>query len=112
MCPIIKGGGMLKPIIAATLIGILSAPTASSSESYLCVADKATGFSYDETTKEWNQTSFKADKKYSISVTQQKRCLTRLLCRLLIFFKILQIRFSSQRNMAIAIAQAPYPALT
>ena len=36
-------------------------------ESYLCIADLATGFTFDEKTREWRQAKFKADKKYIIS---------------------------------------------
>jgi hypothetical protein len=35
-------------------------------ESWLCVADKSTGFDYEKATKEWVHARFKADNKYVI----------------------------------------------
>ena len=64
-----SGGGqprLVKQITVAfsvwfTLTGVALA------EQYLCVVDKAVGFSYDKVTKEWNNTNFNANSKYLIS---------------------------------------------
>ena len=40
--------------------------------SYLCIADKSTGFSFNKTTGEWNPTVFKTTNKYLISKSTSK----------------------------------------
>lgn len=39
----------------------------SAAEQYLCTTDKATGFSLNKTTREWDNATFKVDDKYIIS---------------------------------------------
>lgn len=59
-------------LMVAFLCGLLSAP-ASASETYLCVADMATGFAFDESQKEWHSTDFNTDNKYVVSKAKSGR---------------------------------------
>ena len=51
-----------------SVLAVLALSINVSAEQYLCIADGATGFKYDETKKTWNEASFKIqDAKYVIS---------------------------------------------
>jgi hypothetical protein len=41
-------------------------------EKYLCVAERSTGFAYNEFSKSWESTNFKTDAKYMISKSSDK----------------------------------------
>ena len=41
-------------------------------DSFLCVADKSVGFSFNKSTKEWESTNFKAEGKYVLSKPSDK----------------------------------------
>jgi len=56
-------------ILIARAGDLQGAETAHSPEQYLCVADKSTGFGYNNRSKEWGVRSFVTDKKYLISPT-------------------------------------------
>ena len=60
--------------LAVILIGVvmLCYGVASGQEKYLCVTEHATGFSYNENTKEWKSATFKADSKYIITKSDEK----------------------------------------
>ena len=58
---------ILKLTIFALFAWVFMYTTAISEERYLCVADKTTGFLYDETTKEWVSYDFITKYKYIIS---------------------------------------------
>jgi len=50
------------------ILVFLLATSTCFAEQYICVADMATGFSYSESTKRWNETNFRTDEnKYIIS---------------------------------------------
>ena len=40
-------------------------------DSYLCIADKSTGFYYNKDTKEWESTSFKTDDKFILKKAKE-----------------------------------------
>lgn len=56
-------------IMTKTFFGLLAAASFSTSalaEGWLCIADHAAGFKYNETSKDWEPTTFKTNKKYLI----------------------------------------------
>ena len=51
--------------VAAIVLALNEAAFAQGTESYLCIPDKSTGFSFDETTHQWNYARFSiSGKKY------------------------------------------------
>ncbi len=54
------------------LLGLLLPFHAAAADSYLCVADLTTGFSYDGAKKKWKSADFRSDKKLVISRGKQK----------------------------------------
>ena len=54
------------------LLGLLLSFQAGAADSYLCVADLTTGFSYDAAKKKWKSADFRSDKKLVISRGKQK----------------------------------------
>lgn len=54
------------------LLGLLLPLHAGAADSYLCVADLTTGFSYDGAKKKWKSADFRSDKKLVISRGKQK----------------------------------------
>ncbi len=57
---------MKQVVILATACLLLS-DVAYAGEQYLCTADRASGFSFNKSSKEWEHTTFKANSKYVIS---------------------------------------------
>lgn len=57
---------MKQTIILATVCLLLS-DIAYAGEQYLCTADRASGFWFNKSSKEWEHTTFKANSKYVIS---------------------------------------------
>jgi hypothetical protein len=66
----------LRPFRLRTLLAVIfvvlawpvhASETASPTEQYLCVVDKASGFAYDQDRKQWKAAAFNPDKKYLIS---------------------------------------------
>ena len=47
-----------RSLAALMLLLLVASVTYAEEERYLCVADKSTGFNFDETSKEWIQTDF------------------------------------------------------
>lgn len=43
------------------------------SDSFLCVAENAVGFSFNKSTKEWERANFKSEDKYVVSKSSDKR---------------------------------------
>ena len=78
-CVVARIGAVLLPLLRARMrlavrgacvVGIVSllvicldAP-ANAAEAYLCVADKATGFYFNERTKSWGPTNFRTESKF------------------------------------------------
>jgi hypothetical protein len=60
-------------ILACTVLPLL--PSAAWAEGYLCAGDKATGFAFNPTRKEWNETRFRVDSKYLIRRKNDKDAL-------------------------------------
>ncbi len=58
-------------VILVFVCGFVSA-SASASEGYLCIADKATGFKLDADRQQWQNVNFTADRKYVISQRTDK----------------------------------------
>ncbi len=54
------------------LSGMLFACGASASDSYLCLAEMTTGFSYDAAKKSWKSADFRSEKKIAITRAKQK----------------------------------------
>ena len=57
----------MKAIIILVTSFTLFSSFVYASDQYLCAVDKSTGFRFDEESKEWRHTEFKADSKYVIS---------------------------------------------
>ena len=56
-----------------TLILLLTMSSAlAQSNSYLCVAENAVGFSFNKSKNQWEQTSFKDERKYLLSKSNDK----------------------------------------
>ena len=53
-------------ITIGMILAFSSAASAQENEIYLCLAEKATGFKFQEITKKWEETSFIADGKFLI----------------------------------------------
>jgi len=49
------------------ILAFSSTSAAQQIEAFLCIPDKATGFKYNETSKQWEETTFKTDHKYLIT---------------------------------------------
>jgi len=56
-------------LIASVLLLPLSAFAAETG--FICIADAATGFTYEKSTNTWRDSSFKADGKYVLTKSQQ-----------------------------------------
>ena len=54
------------------LIGALISLNASAIDSYLCVADLTTGFSFDNVRKKWTSADFRSEKKLVLTRVKQK----------------------------------------
>lgn len=54
------------------LLGAFLPFHASAADSYLCVAELATGFSYDGAKKKWKSADFRSEKKLVVSRSKQK----------------------------------------
>ena len=55
-------------ILEFIMIGILaSSPVFAEDESYVCVAESAVGFDYNNTSSQWESKDFKTDSKYVVS---------------------------------------------
>lgn len=54
------------------LTGALISLNASATDSYLCVADLTTGFSFDNARKKWVSTDFRSEKKLVIARAKHK----------------------------------------
>ena len=46
---------------------------ASASDSYLCIVDQAAGFDFNEKTKKWSGTAFRADNKYLVKKSNSEK---------------------------------------
>ena len=58
----------LPRILGLVLIGVLvCSPTFAEDDSYVCVAESAVGFDYNNTSKKWERTDFKTESKYVVS---------------------------------------------
>ncbi len=62
---------MVRTLLTVILFALLSA-SAYAAESYLCVADMATGFKFDKNRKEWKTTAFKAGNKYVLTKSKHE----------------------------------------
>lgn len=56
----------------ALVFGLLPAFMATAGDSYLCAAEKTTGFTYDAASKTWKSADFRSDKKIAITRAKQK----------------------------------------
>lgn len=54
------------------VIGLFFATAAMAEGSYLCVAEKTTGFTYDAASKAWKSADFRSEKKIAITRAKQK----------------------------------------
>jgi hypothetical protein len=54
------------------LFGMLASLNAHASDSYLCVTDLTTGFSFDSARSRWKSTDFRSEKKLVVSRAKQK----------------------------------------
>ena len=54
------------------LFGFLLAFGANAAESYLCVAELTTGFTYDNGKKAWKSADFRSEKKIAVTRARQK----------------------------------------
>lgn len=65
------GGGNMNRfaslLCAGALASVFLAASAAEQERYICTVDQSTGFSFNKTTKQWEQTSFKPDGKYVVA---------------------------------------------
>lgn len=57
---------------ASLLFGVLFASAANAADSYLCVAEMTTGFTYDATRKAWKSADFRSEKKIAVTRARQK----------------------------------------
>jgi hypothetical protein len=57
----------MRPFSLLLLMGLLPAPVHAPTSSYLCVADKSTGFTLNKVTHEWETTRFTIMNKYLVS---------------------------------------------
>lgn len=57
----------MKQVLIIGIVSLLIANHIEAEEQYLCTADKVSGFSFNENSKEWKQSSFKANSKYVVS---------------------------------------------
>ena len=63
----------MKQKIVLMLIGALGTlAQAQVPSSYLCVAEKASGFAFDKRTKQWDSSTFRVSNKYLISRSKNK----------------------------------------
>lgn len=58
--------------IACLLAGLFAANGAQAADSYLCVAEKTTGFAYDVNRKAWHSADFRSEKKFAITRSKHK----------------------------------------
>jgi hypothetical protein len=59
-------------LLGVILIAVLSnSPALAKDDSYLCVAESAVGFSFNKTSKNWEQANFKAENKYLVSKSSE-----------------------------------------
>lgn len=56
----------MRVALTAAIAASLLWASVAQAESYLCVSDMATGFSYDKAQEVWKETSFKANEKYLV----------------------------------------------
>lgn len=54
------------------LFGLLLAFAANAADSFLCVAEMTTGFTYDAAKKTWKSADFRSEKKLAITRAKQK----------------------------------------
>lgn len=67
-----KSSSVKLGVILVIGVTIFNYGTVLGEEKYLCVVEQATGFAYDENSKTWVGTKFKADSKYIISKSDDK----------------------------------------
>lgn len=58
--------------LGALAAGLLLACNVSASDSYLCVAEQTTGFTFDATKKTWKSADFRSEKKIAITRSKHK----------------------------------------
>lgn len=58
---------MKKTLLATVLAAITTLAMGQSPTAYLCTADKAVGFAFDATNKQWVNRNFRTEEKYMIS---------------------------------------------
>ncbi len=66
------GTRMVRTLLMVTLLFAFLSASAYAAESYLCVADMATGFKFDENRKEWETATFKESQKYLVRKSKRK----------------------------------------
>lgn len=54
------------------LVGLFAATIANAADSYLCVAEMTTGFTYDANKKAWRSADFRSEKKLAITRSKNK----------------------------------------
>lgn len=58
--------------LAALITGVLISSGVWAADSYLCVADLTTGFTFDGSKKKWTSADFRSEKKLVITRSKQK----------------------------------------
>lgn len=57
----------MKAYLLTAIATLIATPSFAAEQAFLCVADHATGFSYNESTKKWGPSIFSAQNKYLVS---------------------------------------------
>lgn len=70
-------------------VGFYSSPLYA--ESYVCIADKSTGFKYNQKTQQWEYARFRTDTKYLIRKADQNILLEK-------FFKMVVVKFGEKSS--------------
>ena len=65
---------MAGKILCGLFVCLFLASVAYGEEKYICIAEKTVGFSYNEHTKEWQNTFFKDEDKYLLSKCPGSGC--------------------------------------
>ena len=65
-------------ILWGLFVCLLLVSAAYGEEKYICIAEKTTGFRYDEQKKEWQRAFFKTDNKYILSKCPGSDCAYQL----------------------------------
>jgi hypothetical protein len=62
-----------RPAGALSLAALLAYASIAHAEQYLCVAEKASGFSYDKLTKIWDNFNISIDVKYLVTESKDSK---------------------------------------